>query len=171
MSSVGSAHGVLTEGFQRVSELVTAVTGGLSVEVATYRPDPEANSPAWLVWHLSRIQDDNLAGLAGTPQEWPQWRARFALPFDEDATGYGQSAAEVGEVQVDGELLAGYHQAVHEATQRYLDRLTREELDRVVDPNWDPPVTALVRLVSVLSDCLQHVGQAAYVRGLAERGS
>jgi hypothetical protein len=26
-----------------------------------------------------------------------------------------------------------------------------------------------VRLVSVADDCLQHVGQAAYVRGLLER--
>ena len=72
-------------------------------------------------------------------------------------------------VRVDGERLGGYHHDVHELTRSYLDGITVEELDRVVDTRWDPPVTAAVRLVSVIGDALQHLGQAAYVRGLAER--
>ena len=36
----------------------------------------------------------------------------------------------------------------------------------MVDEHWDPPVTAGVRLVSVIGDALQHLGQAAYVKGL-----
>jgi hypothetical protein len=40
------------------------------------------------------------------------------------------------------------------------------ELDRVVDRRWDPPVTMGVRLISIADDCLQHVGQASYLRGL-----
>ena len=55
---------------------------------------------------------------------------------------------------------------MHQLTLAYLSRVTSEELDRVVDRRWDPPVTAGVRLVSVVGDCLQHLGQAAYVRGL-----
>ncbi len=47
--------------------------------------------------------------------------------------------------------------------------LTPDDLDRVVDRRWDPPVTLGVRLVSVADDCLQHAGQAAYLRGLLGR--
>ena len=45
--------------------------------------------------------------------------------------------------------------------------MTAAELKRVVDTNWDPPVTASARLVSIIDDCAQHLGQAAYVRGIA----
>lgn len=157
------------DSFTRIRELVTQLTDGLSDELARYRPDEGSNSIAWLIWHLTRIQDDHLAGLAGVEQAWPSWRDKFALPFDQWATGYGQTAAEVAAVRVSPELLAGYHAAVHELTLAYLDGITEEELARVVDTRWDPPVTAAVRLVSVLSDALQHLGQADYVRGLAER--
>jgi hypothetical protein len=48
--------------------------------------------------------------------------------------------------------------------------VTPADLDRVVDKRWDPPVTLGVRLVSVVDDDAQHVGQAAYVRGLQKAG-
>ena len=162
---------LLTDNFTRISELVADLTDGLTPALATYRPDPEANSIAWLIWHLSRIQDDHVAGLAGTEQVWIThgWARRFDLPFPPSAHGYGQSPADVADVRVPAELLAGYHAAVHEATLAYVDALTASELGRVVDTRWDPPVTASARLVSVIGDCLQHAGQAAYVQGLAQR--
>jgi hypothetical protein len=91
------------------------------------------------------------------------------LPFDRNAHGYGQTGADVGRVVVPAEVLRGYHAAVHRATMSYIDGITAAELTRIVDTRWDPPVTASVRIVSVIGDCLQHLGQAAYVRGLAER--
>jgi hypothetical protein len=164
-----AARTLLTDAFDRVRGLVVGLTDSLTEEVATYRPDGEANSIAWLVWHLTRIQDDHVAGLAGVQQAWPRWRDSFKLPFGPRATGYGQSAEDVAAVRVDGDLLGKYHGDVHELTTRYLATVTDEELARVVDTRWDPPVTASVRLVSVIGDTLQHLGQAAYVRGLAER--
>ena len=68
------------------------------------------------------------------------------------------------------EKLTAYYDAVHEQTIRYVRGLSDDDLDRVVDKAWDPPVTLAVRLVSVISDDLQHAGQAAYLRGLIERG-
>ena len=53
-------------------------------------------------------------------------------------------------MRVDGQLLAGYHRDVHALTLRYLQQVSAAELQRVVDEGWDPPVTAAVRLVSVL---------------------
>ena len=162
---------LLTDSFSRIRDLVVELTDGLTEEDSTYRPVPGANTPGWLLWHLTRVQDDHIAGLAGTQQAWPNWRDRFGLPFSDWATGYGQSAEEVGAVRVSGDLLAGYHADVHALTLRYVEQIDADELARVVDTNWDPPVTAGVRVVSVLGDVLQHLGQAAYVRGLAQRAS
>jgi hypothetical protein len=160
---------ILVDAFGRVRELVTDLTDGLTDEIASYRPDPAANSIAWLIWHLSRVQDDHLADLAQVEQVWPEWRDRFGLPFSAWATGYGHSPEDVAAVRVSSGLLGGYHQAVHELTLHYVDGITAAELDRIVDTSWDPPVTAAVRLVSVIGDTMQHLGQAAYVRGLAQR--
>lgn len=162
-----AARDLLVDAFDRVRELVVDLTDGLTEDDATFRPTPEANSPAWLLWHLTRIQDDHVAGLSGVSQAWPKWRDRFGLPFSDWATGYGQSADEVAAVRVDGALLAGYHADVHALTMNYVEQIDTTELARVVDEDWDPPVTASVRLVSVLGDVLQHLGQAGYVRGLA----
>ena len=51
-----------------------------------------------------------------------------------------------------------------------LTRFTEADLERVVDTSWDPPVTLGVRLISVISDDLQHAGQAAYAAGLLKQG-
>jgi hypothetical protein len=164
---------LLADSFSRVHDLVEGLTHGLSPELATWRADDEANSIAWLLWHLTRIQDDHVAGVAGEEQVWPRWRDRFDLPFGPWELGYGQSPDDAALVAVPGELLAGYHADVHALTLRYLERIDSgagaAELTRVVDDSWKPPVTASVRLVSVIGDTLQHLGQAAYVKGLANR--
>jgi hypothetical protein len=169
MSDIGVLRDLLVDSFTRVHELVEEATDGLTEEDATFRPDAEANSAAWLIWHLSRVQDDHVAELAQVEQVWPAWRDQFGLPFAGDATGYGQSPAEVAELRVGSELLAGYHRDVHALCLRYVQEVSAEELQRVVDERWDPPVTASARLVSVLGDALQHLGQVGYVLGLAER--
>ena len=162
---------VLVDAFDRVRYTVHRAVAGLSPEVLAYRPDTRANSIAWLVWHLTRIQDDHVAGVAGTDQIWTAhgWHEKFALPLPPTDTGYGHSSDEVAAVQASGALLLVYFDAVHEHTLGFLAELQPEDLDRIVDRSFDPPVSLGVRLVSVVDDCMQHGGQAAYVRGLAER--
>ena len=159
---------LLTEAFERVRETATGAVDGLTVEQLTHRPEPDANSIGWLVWHLARVQDDHIADVAGTEQVWTAqgFAGRFDLPFDTTATGFGQDAEEVGQVRVEAGLLAEYLRAVHDQTVSYVGSLDPDGLDRVVDTRWDPPVTLGVRLVSVVSDDLQHAGQAAFLRGL-----
>ncbi|HET7482285.1 MAG TPA: DinB family protein [Actinomycetota bacterium] len=160
---------LLADAFQRVHDVVHHVVDGLEPDQLSYRVTPEANSIAWLVWHLTRVQDDHVADVAGTEQVWTSsgWADRFGLPFEVEDTGYSHTASQVDAVEVQSaELLTGYYDATHEATTRYLATLTDADLDRVVDERWDPPVTLGVRLVSVINDDLQHAGQAAYVRGL-----
>ena len=159
---------LLADGFGRVRDLVRSVASGLDEDQLAHRVDDRANSIAWLVWHLTRIQDDHVADLADAEQMWTAdgWADRFALPFADSATGYGHSFEDVARVRASAEHLIGYHDAVHEQTLRYVRTLRPADLDEVVDDDWDPPVTRGVRLISVLSDDLQHIGQAALVRGL-----
>jgi hypothetical protein len=163
--------GLLVDAFGRIRAATYGAVEGASDDVLAYRPDPEANSVAWLVWHLTRIQDDHIAAVVGNDQQWTAggWAEQFGLPFPLSATGYGQSRDEVAAVRVDGARLLGYFDAVHEETVRYVGGLEPGDLDRIVDERWDPPVSLGVRLVSVVADDLEHAGQAGYVRGLAER--
>jgi Protein of unknown function (DUF664) len=160
---------LLLHAYEQIAETLRGTVEGLGADDLARRVGPDANPVGWLVWHLLRVQDDHVADVAGTEQVWTSdgWADRFGLPLDEAATGYGMSGEEVAAVRVpSAELLLGYSAAVHERTAEFLRGLSDEDLDRVVDERWDPPVTLGVRLVSVLSDDLQHLGQAAYVRGL-----
>jgi uncharacterized damage-inducible protein DinB len=159
---------LLAEAFGRIHGVVLGAVRGLSEEELAFRPEERCNSIAWLVWHLTRIQDDHVAAVAGTEQAWMAegWADRFGLPFSPSETGYGHTSAEVAAVRAPADLLVGYYEAVHAHTVKYVQGLAEADLDRVVDLNWDPPVTLAVRLVSVINDDLQHGGQAAYVRGM-----
>jgi len=163
---------LLVDAFGRIRATVHEAVRGLTPEQLTVRLDADANSIAWLVWHLTRIQDDHIAAAADVEQVWTSvgWVERFALPFDPRATGYAHSSADVAAVAVEsGDLLVGYYDAVHDQTIRFVERITDHDLDRIVDDSWDPPVTLGVRLVSVINDNDQHAGQAAFVRGIVLR--
>ncbi|WP_067706812.1 mycothiol transferase [Nocardia yamanashiensis] len=163
---------LLVDAFGRVRENVHGAVAGLSQEELAARVEPGANSIAWLIWHLTRVQDDHVAEVAGIEQVWTAagWAKRFELPFDDAATGYGHGSAEVAELGgVSAELLIGYFDAVHAQTVDYVSKLVDADLPRIVDTRWDPPVTLGVRLISVVDDDIQHSGQAAFIRGLLLR--
>ncbi|NHA01119.1 DUF664 domain-containing protein [Nocardioides sp. W3-2-3] len=159
---------LLTDALDRVRESVATVLDAASDDLLAQRPGPDANTIAWLVWHLTRVLDDHASDVAGTEQVWTAggYAERFGLPFDTAEIGYGQTTEQVGQVRAPAALLADYHEAAQAQALAFVGGVTAEDLDRVVDERWDPPVTLGVRLVSVVNDCTQHVGQAAYVRGL-----
>ena len=164
-----AARELLRDAFTRLIEHVEEVTDGLTEDQANYRPSPTANSIAWLIWHSARVQDIQLAPIAGVEQVWIRdgWVNRFGLDLPRNDSGYGHGPNEVAKVQAPVELLAGYYHAVHKLTLEFVAGVTAEDLARIVDPNWDPPVTASARLVSIIDDCAQHLGQAAYLIGIA----
>ena len=160
---------LLLEFYGRVPPLAAAAVESLDQEELCRAPRPGTNTIGWLVWHLARVQDHHVAELLGTEQVWVSgdWARRCGLEPDPANTGYGHSAEEVGTVRPESaDVLLGYLREVSDRTAAMLEGLTPTDLDRVVDRRWDPPVTLGVRLVSIADDCLQHAGQAAYVRGL-----
>lgn len=165
-----SGASLLVDGFGRVREVVHEVLEGLDDADLEYRLDSQANSICWLIWHLTRVQDDHLAAVSGLEQVWfSGWEEQFGLPLDPGDIGYGHDPDQVAVVRAPGDLLAGYHDATYDQTIAFVSGLTDADLAKVVDRRWDPPVTMAARLVSVLSDDLQHAGQAAYIKGLLER--
>jgi hypothetical protein len=162
---------LLIEIYGRIPPLARRAVEGLPTDRLTAPPGPGRNTIAWLVWHLARVQDAQVADVAGQHQLWATgvWAERMGRAPDPSDTGYGYDADQVLAVRPpDGRLLLDYLDAVADRTERYLSGLGPSDLDKVVDEGWDPPVTLGVRLVSVADDCLQHAGQAAYVRGLLE---
>ncbi|MCZ9884514.1 mycothiol transferase [Arthrobacter sp. B2a2-09] len=162
---------LLLDAFARIRDIVAATLKGVDDESLVHRPAGSGNSIAWLIWHLSRVEDLQLASAAGVEQVWTskEFAGRFNLPLPERDTGYGHSSDKVDAVQAPPELLLEYYDAVHRQTMAFLETLGDEDLDRIVDTRWDPPVTLGVRLVSTIADCLQHAGQAAYAKGLGGR--
>jgi hypothetical protein len=180
MAKLSASQELLRDSFTRLIEHVDGLVDGLTDEVATYQPAPDANSIAWLIWHSARVQDvqvcdvaAQLDGRSDKPRSgadvWTSdgWVDRFGLDLPRDDTGYGHSADDVRKVRASAELLAGYYHAVHDMTLAFVETLRDDDLQRIVDKRWNPPVTASARLVSVIDDCAQHLGQAAYLRGIA----
>jgi hypothetical protein len=159
---------LLLDAFGRIRETVAATLEGVDAEALVRRPAGSGNSIAWLIWHLSRVEDVQVASAAGLEQVWTSqgFAGRFDLPLPERDTGYGHSTGEVDAVRGPPQLLLEYYDAVHRQTVEFVKTLGDEDFDRIVDNRWDPPVTLGVRLVSTIADCLQHVGQAAYAKGL-----
>ena len=160
---------LLLDLYGRIPPLARDAVEGLDVRQLTEAPSPGANTIAWLVWHPARVLDHYAAELLGMDQLWASgdWAHRFGLDPDPSNTGYGHSAEQVAAVRPEqANALLHYLDAADRRTRTMLEGFTPAELDRVVDRNWDPPVTLGVRLVSIADDCLQHLGQAAYVRGL-----
>ncbi|GAA4855388.1 DUF664 domain-containing protein [Actinomycetospora corticicola] len=160
------------DAFGRVRSDVHRAVEGLDERALNLRLDGDANPVGWLVWHLTRVQDDHIADLAGVQQAYTSqgWAESFGFDLDPASIGYGHTTEQVAAVHVtDPALLVGYYDAVHDRTVDYLRTLSDEDLDTVIDDAWDPPVTRGVRIISVLDDDIQHAGQAAFVAGIARR--
>lgn len=163
---------LLTDALDRVRETVHGLLDDLPEDRLATPPVEGANTVAWLVWHLTRVLDEHVADAFDLDVVWTSggWYERFGLPFPASAHGYGQSYADVLAVRVPAADLRGYFDATHALVAGALGGLDEDELDRVVDEDWDPPVTLAVRLVSALNDATQHVGQASYAAGILTRG-
>ena len=163
---------VIADALERISGSLQRSLTGVPAETLCRRPSADTNSMAWLVWHLTRVQDDHIAALAGTEQVWASggWHSRFGIVGGDTSIGTGHTPEQVEALKVESaEALLEYNAAVLAQSKAYLATLSADDLDRVLnEPQWDPMPTVGVRLVSIVSDNTQHAGQAAYLRGLFE---
>lgn len=163
-------QGLITDGYGRVLQVLEKSLDGLNQDDLNQQPHPDCNSMGWLTWHLTRVQDDHIADLMGEEQLWTSggWHARFNRPPEPKDIGFGHSSEDVAAFRSpDVKTLLGYHRAVLEQTKGYIATLSLSDLDRELNEPWFQPLpTVGVRLISVLSDSLQHTGQVAYLRGL-----
>lgn len=156
----------------RMATRLVAELDGLTVEEMCYRPDPGGNPIAWLAWHLVRVQDHHMAHMEGGDQLWLKdgWDVKLGISTGLEDHGYGHTPEQVAAiVPSDAATLAAYQNAVSERTFEYLRGLSDDDLGRIIDRSWDPPVTLEVRLASVVNETAQHVGQVSYLRGMVER--
>lgn len=165
-TALSHAFGEIREGMHRTVE-------HLGANALAWRPSPAANSIAWLIWHTARVEDSHVAEIAAREQVWVEggWARQLGLPADYDDTGYGHSAAQVGQIKPGPGPLLRYVDAVTQMVRDYLQGADEADFDRIIDRSYDPPVSAGVRFLSVIGDAYQHLGQAGYVRGLQEHGS
>ena len=152
---------------------------GLTEHDLNWKPRPDCNSMGWLVWHLARELDYNIAELMGEEQIWTRdgWYSRFnrePKPLDTGFHKFGHTMEDVAAFRSPKvKILLEYYRTVLEQTKGYINNLSAADLNRELEHIWDfekqrqvKVATIQVRLMSVLSECLQHAGQVAYVRGL-----
>jgi hypothetical protein len=161
---------LIVDAYERLPELAEEALAGVRQADLDWQPWPGINPLGWTVWHLTRVQDGQIADLMQAPEEdlWTRdgWHAKFNRPPDHDDSGYGHTAAQVkafrspsAKVQLD------YLRAVTKRTKQYLASVTTTELDRPLEPGPDPSTVA-IRIVSIVTDCHLHAGEASYINGL-----
>ncbi|MFC1899750.1 DinB family protein [Chloroflexota bacterium] len=159
---------LLTDGYTRIEQVLERSLKGLSVDDLRWQPKLDCNSIGWLTWHLTRVQDGHIASLIGKDQLWIKdgWYAKFNRPKDPKDRGFGETPEQVAAFTSEAQTLLDYHKVVSERSKNYFLTLTDADLGRELnEPQYQPLPTVGVRLISVLSDNLQHAGQTAYVRG------
>ncbi len=161
---------LLKDGYGRMLLVLEKALDGLSEDDLNQQPHPDSNSIGWLAWHLTRVQDHHIADLMGEEQLWVRdgWHAKFKRASDPSDIGFRHRSEDVAAFKSPGAaIFLEYHRAVLDRSTHYISTLSAADLDRELNEPWFQPLpTVGVRLVSVISDGLQHAGQVAYLRGL-----
>jgi len=161
---------ILHNAATRPTEAAERLRTSLTPQVLNAHPGGHDNSVAWLLWHTGRELDVQTADLAGTEEVWSTggFAERTGLGAAGDALGLGHSAEAARAIRTDyGDALVDYVAAATDALLDYISTLSEADLDQIIDENWDPPVSRGVRIVSMIDDAAQHLGQAAYAVGAA----
>jgi hypothetical protein len=167
-----TSAGILTDAFERVRSTSHGAGSGVARATLEAKVDPETNTIAWLLWHIGRGQDAQVSALMGEEQVWTAggWSSRFGLNLPDNSTGYAHTPEDVSKVSgPESQLYLDYIDAVCDRSINYIGGLSDADFDDIVDERFTPSVTRGVRLFSVVSDDLQHAGQAAILRGILER--
>ena len=164
------AKDIVIDALERIRSILHRTLAGLTLDEIQRQPTPDSNSIAWLTWHLTRVQDNGISGLFGQEQAWISqgWHAQFGMAPDPDNEGQGHTPQQVAALRAPSiQTLLDYHDSVSTRSKTFVGGLAPADFNRELDePQYQPRPTVGVRLVSILSDNLQHAGQVAYLRGV-----
>lgn len=100
-------------------------------------PDGEEHSLAWILWHLSRIEDVTMNLLvAGRDQVFESggWMEKIKSPIKHTANGTGKDVTQALSDAVDIAALHAYRHAVGRTTREIVQALTKADFTRDVAP-------------------------------------
>ena len=165
-------YDLFSDGYGRVLEYLKHILDGLNQDDLNWQPRNDCNSIGWLVWHLTRQEDAQIASLLGENQLWisDKWHAKFNRASDPGDVGFGHTAEQISSFKSpDTQILLDYHRTVVDRSKHYLLTLSKTDLDQELnEPMFQPLPTVGVRLISIMDDAVLHAGQAAYIRGLRQ---
>ena len=156
---------------QRNWDMVSTAVDGVDDDTLKRMPNDESNSMAWLVWHMTRVEDRFIhARFQDAGQLWTAggWHDKFGMESDPDEFGIGWSTQQVAEWPCPSrEVLMGYYDAVNAAARSYIQGLDADGLQRRVPAPGPAGSTMSVAdaLGILVWDNVVHGGQVAYIRG------
>jgi len=143
---------------------------GLTQEEAAWRPNAECNSIAFILWHMTRVEDffvNRVIQRENELYEAEGWREKLGTPPKE--TGYQYAAEQLQTWPVPQlEVLRGYASSVIEKTLAFLKSVPPQKLSEVPHPDRSPDSIGAT-LGHISTEIALHVGQIAYLRGV-QRG-
>lgn len=108
----------------------------IPAELMRQRPHPRVNSIAWIMWHLTRVEDAGLNRFVvdGTQVlDEGRWMQRINIPWRHN--GNEMTLAEVDELsqRVDLQALRDYSNAVQARTRQIMGQLDPNSLDAIME--------------------------------------
>ena len=142
---------------------------GITQEQALWRPAPYANNIGFILWHVTRAEDNLVSRLAGgSPALWVAdgWHKKFDQPVDAPDPGdrMGLRALPIPDIAV----LLGYAHAVGGQTRRFMGDLAADGLAQSIDRS-QPERTVAGYLRHLITHKNNHHGQVDYIRGLQDQ--
>jgi hypothetical protein len=165
-------HEMLAVGYSGILRTLDYTLKGLTKEDINWQPKPDCNSIGWMVWHPIRFQDMQISEFMGEEQLWIKdgWYKKWGRKADPKESGGGMTPEDLTKFKSPGAAtVLAYAKAVVERSQKYFPTLKKADLDKILKGGPHKPYpTVGMMLMIILSDSLQHAGQAGYVRGLRQ---
>ena len=157
LSSLGQSQGYLT-----------GALDGLTQEEAVWSPGPECNSIAFILWHMTRVEDFFVNRVLQRGQELyvaEGWQEKLGTP--DKAFQFTVEELQAWPVPR-MEFLRGYVDSVRQKTLAFIESSPPEKMSELARPDR-PPDTIGAILGRMSTETALHVGQIAYLRGV-QRG-
>ncbi len=164
------AQDVFRWSLNRSNEYLTAALEGLTQPEFCWKPDPESNCAAFIMWHMTRVEDFfvNRVIQRGTEvYEAQGFREKMGLPAKDTGNSYTLEKILAWPVPKLEDMRA-YNNAVRKTTFALLDTIAPAKLDEVLNPERSKESVGEM-LSRITTEAAHHTGQIAYLRGM-QRG-